>query len=96
MNEELCRSNSYCHHMKDKKSLRRICGGMIHADSMEDAARRLMKRDGVRGVIREHGHRPDGSGSWKHVHLMRGDQEVYMYISVHPENFMDESELETA
>ena len=85
----------YCYGIRSAGTGKKLVGGTVHADSMEDAARRILRRDKIKIVVVAKGVRPDGYG-WQEVKLTREGKEVYVSVSVHPENFMSPREMEAS
>jgi hypothetical protein len=76
---------TYCFNVRNANNGQKTIGGVIHAESMEDAAKRAMRRCKVETVIVEH----DDIIFRREHHLVLNGSKVYMYIGVHPENLTD-------
>lgn len=56
---------------------------MVHADDMEDAARRAMKQGNIVAHKKVH-----GFGGDPEYYLTHDDKKIRMYMSVHPEQLL--------
>lgn len=64
----------YCYHIRDANNGQKLVGGTVHADTMEEAAIRVARRDEL--VMETESHR---------VVLWRRDRRVNLYLTIHPE-----------
>lgn len=74
---------SYCYCTRDANNGQKLTCGTIHADSMDDAARRIVRRDKLTAVAVTLGH---GAYEWTTHHYEHNGREVNLYVGAHPEN----------
>lgn len=80
-------NSTFCYQGRDNLNGDKLFGGMIHAGSMEDAARRLVRRCKLKVRVR---YLESGFPEYR---LEREDgRKVNLYVSVHPENIGMHSE----
>lgn len=70
---------TYCYHTRTVAGVK-ISGGMTHANSMEEAALRVIKQNKLETATRYK------NSGFEQYHLERNGEQVFLYISVHPEN----------
>lgn len=71
---------TFCYHVRSANNGQKLVGGMLHANDMEDAARRAVKAGKLTVVTRYAG------SDFEQYDFHRDGKHVYLYVSVHPEN----------
>lgn len=72
---------TWCYHGRNSLTGDKLFGGMTHADSMEDTARKIIRQNKLKVVVK---YKDTG---FEQYHLEREDgKKVNLYVSVHPEN----------
>lgn len=74
---------TYCYHFRRANSGQKIIGGMLHASSMENAARKVILMHNMEVEITHHG--CSDTAQWSTHQLKYQGKKVHVYVSVHPE-----------
>jgi type IV secretory pathway ATPase VirB11/archaellum biosynthesis ATPase len=78
--------NDYVYTVRDAANGNKLVGGTIHADSMEGAARRAVKR--CKLTIRQHVFM-----SFADTDFIRDGRKVYLHIGAHAEYLLDSTSV---
>jgi len=84
--------NTYCYNIT--RHGRKLVGGTMSADSMEEASRQVLKVNKIKAVQTASGTRPCDSKPWKTVKLYRDGKEVFAHVSVCAESILPPEEIE--
>ena len=84
--------NTYCYNIT--RHGKKLVGGTMGADSMEEASRRILKVNKIKAVQTASGIRPCDGKRWKTVRLYRDGKEVYAHVSICAEYILSPEEIE--
>jgi hypothetical protein len=76
---------SFCYAVRDALNGSKIIGGMLHAESLDDAAGKAIRMSGLK--LETTGEEPYLRHEW-----LRSGRKVYLSVSIHADHYLDAKE----